>query len=70
MIFTGRQADAIIADDKADMVAVGRGYIDDPRWAWHAGDELGVIAPYAVQTDRVRNPNWIKSKLEAQKAPL
>jgi len=69
MIFTGRQAETIIAEGKADMVAVGRGYIDDPRWAWHAGDELGVIAPMAPQVDRARNAGWLKSKLEAQKAP-
>ncbi len=69
MIFTGRQADAILAEDKADMIAVGRGYIDDPRWAWHAGDELGVIAPFASPTHTARSPNWIKHKLEAQKLP-
>lgn len=67
MIFTGKQADAVVADGKADMVAVGRAYIDDPRWAWHAGDELGVIAPFPPQADRVRSPNWIKTKLEAHK---
>jgi 2,4-dienoyl-CoA reductase-like NADH-dependent reductase (Old Yellow Enzyme family) len=69
MIFTGKQADAILAEGKADMVAVGRGYIDDPRWAWHAGDELGVIAPFPPQADRVRSPNWIRQKIEAQKLP-
>ena len=68
MIFTGKQAEAIIAEGKADMVAVGRGYIDDPRWAWHAGDELGLIAPFASPTHTARNANWIKHKLEAQKA--
>jgi 2,4-dienoyl-CoA reductase-like NADH-dependent reductase (Old Yellow Enzyme family) len=67
MIFTGKQANAIVADGQADMVAVGRGYIDDPRWAWHAGDELGVIAPFPPQADRVRSPGWIKAKLEAQR---
>ncbi len=69
MIFTGRQAEAIVAKGEADMVAVGRGYIDDPRWAWHAGDELGVAAPFASQAHTARNPNWIKAKLEAHKAP-
>jgi len=67
MIFTGKQADAIVAEGKADFVAVGRGYIDDPRWAWHAGDELGVMAPLALQADRARNPGWLKYKLEAQR---
>jgi 2,4-dienoyl-CoA reductase-like NADH-dependent reductase (Old Yellow Enzyme family) len=67
MIFTGRQADTIVAEGKADMVAVGRGYIDDPRWAWHAGDDLGVAAPYASQAHTARSPNWIKNKLEARR---
>jgi 2,4-dienoyl-CoA reductase-like NADH-dependent reductase (Old Yellow Enzyme family) len=69
MIFTGRQAEAIIAKGEADMVAVGRGYIDDPRWAWHAGDELGVAAPFASQAHTARHPKWIQAKLEAHKAP-
>jgi hypothetical protein len=51
------------------MVAVGRGYIDDPRWAWHAGDDLGVLAPFAAPTHTARNPNWIKNKREAHKLP-
>jgi 2,4-dienoyl-CoA reductase-like NADH-dependent reductase (Old Yellow Enzyme family) len=67
MIFTGAQAEAIITEGQADMVAVGRGYIDDPRWAWHAGDGLGVLAPFALPTHTARNPNWIKNKREACK---
>jgi len=69
MIFTGAQGEAIIAEGQADMVAVGRGYIDDPRWAWHAGDDLGARAPFASQAHTARNPNWIKSKREALKLP-
>ena len=61
MIFTGAQAEAIIAEEQADMVAV----IDDPRWTWHAGDDLGMLAPFASPTHTARNPNWIKNKREA-----
>jgi 2,4-dienoyl-CoA reductase-like NADH-dependent reductase (Old Yellow Enzyme family) len=68
MIFTGKQAEGIVAEGRADMVAVGRGYIDDPRWAWHAGDDLGVIAPYALPTHTARSGNWVKHKLAAVKA--
>ena len=67
MIFTGTQAEAVVTEGQADMVAVGRGYIDDPRWAWHAGDDLGVPAPFASPTHTARNPNWIKNKREAHK---
>ncbi len=69
MIFTGAQAEAVIAEGRADLVAVGRGYIDDPRWAWHAGDALGVLAPFASPAHTARNPNWIKNKSEAFKLP-
>lgn len=69
MIFTGAQGETIIAEGQADLVAVGRGYIDDPRWAWHAGDDLAVLAPFASQTHTARNPNWIRTKREAQKLP-
>jgi len=51
------------------MVAVGRGYIDDPRWAWHAGDELDVVAPFAAPVHTARDPNWIRNKREAHKLP-
>ncbi len=41
------QADAIIASGQADMVALARGMLYDPRWPWHAAAELGaqVTAP-------------------------
>jgi 2,4-dienoyl-CoA reductase-like NADH-dependent reductase (Old Yellow Enzyme family) len=36
-----RQAEEIVASGKADMVALARGMLYDPRWAWHAAAELG-----------------------------
>ncbi|NLY26561.1 MAG: hypothetical protein GX049_03285 [Alcaligenaceae bacterium] len=35
------QANAIVANGQADMVALGRAMRYDPRWAWHAAAELG-----------------------------
>ncbi len=35
------QAEAIVAEGKADMVALARGILYDPRWPWHAAAELG-----------------------------
>jgi 2,4-dienoyl-CoA reductase-like NADH-dependent reductase (Old Yellow Enzyme family) len=35
-------AEGIIASGQADMVAIGRGILNDPRWPWHAAEELGV----------------------------
>ncbi len=41
LITEARQADAIIASGQADMVALARGMLYDPRWPWHAAAELG-----------------------------
>lgn len=35
------QAEAILADGSADLVALARGMLYDPRWPWHAAAELG-----------------------------
>jgi len=47
LITEPEQAEAIIAEGRADMVAVGRGMLYDPRWPWHAAVTLGaqVSAP-------------------------
>jgi len=38
------QADAIVRSGRADLVALGRGFLADPRWVWRAGAELGHAA--------------------------
>jgi 2,4-dienoyl-CoA reductase-like NADH-dependent reductase (Old Yellow Enzyme family) len=48
LIVTPKQAEAIIADGKADMVAFARAVLDDPHWGWHAARALGA---------EVRRPN-------------
>jgi len=35
------QADAIVAEGRADMVALGRAFLADPRWGWRAAAVLG-----------------------------
>ena len=35
------QAEAIVGTGDADMVALARGILYDPRWPWHAAAELG-----------------------------
>lgn len=42
-----QQAEDIIVDGKADMVALARGFLYNPRWVWHAAAQLGatVSAP-------------------------
>ena len=41
LITEAKQAEAIVADCKADMVALARAMLYDPRWGWHAAAELG-----------------------------
>lgn len=41
LITEARQAEVLIADGTADMVALARGMLYDPRWPWHAAAELG-----------------------------
>ncbi len=41
LITKAQQAEDILASDKADMVALARGMLYDPRWGWHAAAELG-----------------------------
>jgi 2,4-dienoyl-CoA reductase-like NADH-dependent reductase (Old Yellow Enzyme family) len=52
------QAEAIIAEGKADMVALARTVMDDPRWAWHAARELGAETAYARQYARCDPAHW------------
>jgi len=41
LITEPRQAEEIVASGRADMVALGRAMLYDPRWPWHAAAELG-----------------------------
>jgi 2,4-dienoyl-CoA reductase-like NADH-dependent reductase (Old Yellow Enzyme family) len=47
LITKAREAEDIVASGKADLVALARGVLYDPRWPWHAAAELGasVTAP-------------------------
>jgi 2,4-dienoyl-CoA reductase-like NADH-dependent reductase (Old Yellow Enzyme family) len=47
LITDAHQADAIIEQGEADMVALARAILFDPRWPWHAAAALGaqVTAP-------------------------
>jgi len=42
-------ADAIIAAGDADMVALARAFLRDPRWPWHAAAALGATVAGAPQ---------------------
>lgn len=58
MINEARQAEAIIANGEADFVMLARGMMYDPRWAWHAAEELGVEIAYPAQYVRAQPSKW------------
>jgi len=63
MIADADQAEAIVAQGKADMVAMARAFLDDPRWVWHAAERFGVKLDYPPQYARARYDAWPGSKL-------
>jgi 2,4-dienoyl-CoA reductase-like NADH-dependent reductase (Old Yellow Enzyme family) len=52
------QAEEIISSGKADLIAIARAAMDDPRWAWHAARELGGEVPYAPNYVRASPAVW------------
>jgi 2,4-dienoyl-CoA reductase-like NADH-dependent reductase (Old Yellow Enzyme family) len=60
LITEAQQAEQIVASGQADLVAIARAALYDPRWPWHAAAELGatVEAP----------PQYWRSQPREQKA--
>jgi 2,4-dienoyl-CoA reductase-like NADH-dependent reductase (Old Yellow Enzyme family) len=49
LITEARQAEAILAEGKADAISLARAILYDPRWPWHAAAELGAQVKAPVQ---------------------
>jgi 2,4-dienoyl-CoA reductase-like NADH-dependent reductase (Old Yellow Enzyme family) len=58
MIASPQQAEDIVASGKADMVAMARAFLDDPRWVWHAAERFGVKIDYPPQYARSHPSLW------------
>jgi NADPH2 dehydrogenase len=58
MIVSAKQAEEIVANGKADMVALGRAFLDDPHWAWHAAQVLGAEVARPPQYARTAPKLW------------
>jgi 2,4-dienoyl-CoA reductase-like NADH-dependent reductase (Old Yellow Enzyme family) len=52
------QAERIVATGCADMVALARAFLDDPRWGWHAADVLGGKTHFPPQYALSRSDGW------------
>jgi len=58
LIVSPAQAEAVVAEGKADMVAMARAVLNDPRWGWHAAQELGAEVARVPQYLRVGPKLW------------
>ena len=58
MIADAGQAEEIVASGKADMVAMARAFLDNPRWVWHAAERFGVKIDYPPQYARSHPSLW------------
>jgi NADPH2 dehydrogenase len=58
LIATPKQAEAIIAEGNADMVALARAMLDNPHWGWNAARVLGSDVPRPKQYQRAAPTMW------------
>lgn len=60
------QAETILATGQADMIAMARGMLWDPRWAWKAavalGEEIALPAPHARCNPALRAKPFVTRK--------
>ena len=61
LITEPRQAEAILAEGRADFVMLARALLDDPHWGWHAAAELGVDIELPPQYRRAGVKVWSRT---------
>ncbi|KAG0351507.1 hypothetical protein BGZ54_003226 [Gamsiella multidivaricata] len=54
VITGGKQANEVLEEEKADLVAVGRGFLRHPNFVMNAAEELNVKVKYSQQYERGR----------------
>ena len=62
LITEPEQAEAIVAEGQADLVALARAFLDDPHWGWHAAYQLGAAPEAPVQYHRAMLQTWSPAK--------
>lgn len=58
LIVTPQQAEAVVADGRADQVALARAVLDNPHWGWMAARQLGGEVERPVQYLRAADDVW------------
>jgi 2,4-dienoyl-CoA reductase-like NADH-dependent reductase (Old Yellow Enzyme family) len=58
LIARPKQAEAIIAEGKADMIALARAMLDNPHWGWEAAQTLGAEVARPKQYQRAAPNVW------------
>jgi 2,4-dienoyl-CoA reductase-like NADH-dependent reductase (Old Yellow Enzyme family) len=60
LITAPHQAEAILERGEADLIALARAFMDDPRWGWHAADALGAKTHFPTPYHLARSEGWRK----------
>jgi len=68
MITEAEQAEAILTEGKADMIAIARAFLDDPHWGWHAAIKLGAEIELPPQYRRVLPKAWDPARRHATRS--
>ncbi|TAN47220.1 MAG: oxidoreductase, partial [Rhodospirillales bacterium] len=63
MIAKPLQAEEVLEKGQADMIALGRAFLDDPRWVWRAAEALGADFAYPFRYARSHPKLWPGAKL-------
>ena len=58
MIRDPHLAERLISEEACDMIAIARGFLFEPRWAWKAAYELGADCNYPAQYTRANPLLW------------
>jgi NADPH2 dehydrogenase len=66
MIADPLQAEEIVSSGKADMVAMARAFLDNPRWVWHAAERFGVKIDYPPPYARAAPDVWPGARIARQ----
>ena len=65
LILTPQQAEAIVAEGKADQVSMARMFLDNPHWGWHAAKVLGAEVSRPPQYARAGPKLWAPAASKA-----